>query len=97
MAEDTHCDLPDRWMGDNFCGQRRDALNGHGHKIEDAWGKASLSIANISDDNDPVPKYIVHGHHAEHPRRAKKCKDKIPRDELRPYCRIREERPQKSK
>jgi hypothetical protein len=51
MAESTHCNLPDCTMGDNFCRQRRDALNGCGHEIENAWGKASLFLISATTMN----------------------------------------------
>jgi hypothetical protein len=69
MANDTHCNLSDCWMGDNFSGQRRGALSGHGHRIEDAWGKASLVLPISVTTTTLVPRIsftdIMQGIHDE--------------------------------
>ena len=41
-AGDTHRNLFDSWMRNDFRGQRGRTLNGHGHEIDNARGKASL-------------------------------------------------------
>ena len=42
-AGDMYRNLPDCRMRDNFRRQRRYAVLGHGHKVEDARGKTGLS------------------------------------------------------
>jgi hypothetical protein len=71
-------------MCNDFRGQHGRTLNGHGHEIDDARGKASLKVP-YQQREWPHPELFIH--RVELPQQGTKCTGKTPKAEPLRYCR----------